>query len=90
MDEPRSEWETLSHDQKMALLRSTVETEVLPFLARDGGGVDVVDLVNGTEVTILYRGACATCHMALYGTLGFIQQVLTTKVHPSLIVVPTF
>ena len=89
MEEPHPEWSALRLEEKMAIIRAVVETEVTPHLARDGGGVDVVDLVNDKEVVIVYRGACASCHMALYGTLGFIQQVLSTKVHSSLVVTPS-
>jgi GTP-binding protein len=88
--EPIHDWEKLSHDEKLAAIKAVIDADVVPHLARDGGGVDVVDLVHDTHVVILYKGACATCHMALYGTLSFIQQVLSTKVHPSLIVVPSF
>jgi Fe-S cluster biogenesis protein NfuA len=88
MEEPHPEWEDLSHDEKLALIRSVVEAEITPQLAYDGGGVDIVDLVHEKEVSIAYRGTCASCPMALYGTLGFIQQVLSTKVHSSLVVTP--
>ncbi len=89
MEEAHPEWDALSHDQKLALIRVVVEAEIAPALGRDGGGVDILDLVNGSQVTIAYRGACASCPMALYGTLGFIQQVLSSKVHSSLVVVPS-
>ena len=88
MEEPHPEWNTLSDDEKLALIRSVVATEIAPQLAHDGGGVEVLDLIGGTEVLIAYRGACAGCPMALFGTLGFIQQVLSTKVHSSLVVTP--
>lgn len=90
MEEPHPEWNTLRHEEKLAVIRSVIETEVAPLLLRDGGGIDLIDLVNDTEVVVAYRGACATCPMALYGTLGFIQQVISTKVHQSLVVTPTF
>ncbi len=89
MEQPHPEWDVLGHDEKLALIRAVAEAEVAPALAHDGGGVDIVDLSEGNRVTIAYRGACACCPMALFGTLGFIQQVLTSKVHPSLVVVPS-
>jgi Fe-S cluster biogenesis protein NfuA len=80
-------WDMLTNDQKLAIIRSTIEDEIAPFLARDGGGLSIIDLVDST-VRISYQGACACCPMALSGTLSFIQQVISTKVHPSLTVVP--
>ena len=88
MEEPHPEWDSLSHDEKLALIRAVVAEQVAPQLQRDGGGVDVLDLVKGNEVSIAYQGACASCPMALFGTLGFIQQVISTKIHSSLVVVP--
>ena len=90
MDEPHPEWDALRHDEKLALIRATIEADITPQLVRDGGGVNVIDLVNGNEVLIAYQGACASCPMALCGTLGFIQQVISTKVHFSLVVMPQF
>jgi NifU-like protein len=90
MQEPHPEWNSLNHDEKLSLIREVVATDVAPSLERDGGGICVIDLVNEKEVTIAYRGACASCPMALYGTLGFIQHVISTKIHPDLVVVPTF
>ena len=86
---PHPEWDSLTHDKKLALIRTVVEAEVVPALQRDGGGVQVVDLV-GSQVLISYTGACASCHMALFGTLSFIQQILTSKIHPSLVAQPVW
>lgn len=90
MEEAHPEWESLRQDERLALIRSVVETEIAPHLHRDGGGVQIIDLVNDSEVLISYVGACASCHMALFGTLSFIQQILTTKVHSSLIARPVW
>lgn len=90
MTEDAPSWDLLGKDGRLALIRAVIEADVVPSLQRDGGGVDVVDLVNDCEVHIVYRGACATCPMALYGTLSFIQQILSTKVHPSLLVRPVW
>ncbi len=76
-------WESLTKEEKLARIRASVEAEVAPFLARDGGGLSIVDL-DGCMVKIAYEGACAGCPMALSGTLSFIQHIITTKVHPSL------
>ena len=90
MEEAHPEWDSLGQDERLSLIRSVVEAEIAPYLHRDGGGVQIVDLVNGSEVLISYIGACASCHMALFGTLSFIQQILTTKVHSSLVARPVW
>ena len=90
MEEMHPEWGSLKHDERLALIRAVVEAEIAHFLHQDGGGVQIIDLVNDSEVLISYTGACASCHMALFGTLSFIQQVLTTKVHSSLLARPVW
>jgi NFU1 iron-sulfur cluster scaffold homolog, mitochondrial len=80
-------WDMLTKEQKLAIIRSTVEAEIAPFLAADGGGLRIIDLVDST-VKISYQGSCACCPMALSGTLSFVQHVISTKVHPSLTVTP--
>ena len=89
MEAPHPEWSSLTRDEKLALIHAVVEAEVAPSLQRDGGGVQIVDLV-GSQVLISYTGACASCHMALFGTLSFIQQILTAKVHSSLVAQPVW
>jgi len=83
------EWESLEQSEKLVEVNKAVDEHVLPMLARDGGGIEVVD-IEGDTVKIAYQGACVGCPMALQGTLSFIQQVLQSKVHSSLTVVPTF
>jgi NifU-like protein len=82
-------WDALLHDQKLALIKEAVASHVLPMLARDGGGIEVLGLEDHT-VAIAYKGACAFCPAAIGGTLSFIQHTLQEKVHPSLTVVPSF
>lgn len=83
------DWQTATKEEKLQLITSVVTTELDPMLARDGGGIDVIDLVDDAKVLISYRGACAGCPMAASGTLSFIQEVLAEKVHAGLVVVPT-
>jgi NifU-like protein len=90
MEELRPEWDTLCHEEKIARIKAVIDLEIAPLLLRDGGGLDFIDLVDGKEVIVAYRGACASCPMALCGTLGFIQQVISSQVHPSLVVTPKF
>ncbi len=83
------DWESLEESDRLIEVQKAVDEHVLPMLERDGGGIEVVDL-SGDTVKIAYQGACVGCPMALQGTLSFIQQVLQSKVHESLTVVPTF
>ncbi len=50
----------LSNIQKMKLIEETLEKEIQPTLAKDGGSIELVDII-GDRVLVSLRGACATC-----------------------------
>ncbi|PIE24798.1 MAG: thioredoxin [Planctomycetota bacterium] len=64
-----------------------LQERVMPALAADGGGLQVVDLEDKT-LTIRYQGACGTCPSAIAGTLGAIENLLKSEVDPEIRVVP--
>jgi Fe-S cluster biogenesis protein NfuA len=76
-------------EQKLDRIRAVIEEHVAPQLAFDGGGVQVLDLMENT-VVIAYSGACACCPMALSGTLSMIQETLAEHIDSRLVVKPTF
>ncbi len=76
-------------EQKLEHIRAVIEKHIAPQLAYDGGGVQILDLVEDT-VVIAYSGACACCPMALSGTLSMIQETLAEHVDPKIKVKPTF
>jgi len=81
-------WETFNTQQRIALIEEVIAEEIRPYIELDAGGVQVVDLVDGKEVIIVYEGACTSCHSATGSTLNAIQQILRSKIHPDLVVVP--
>lgn len=81
-------WDTLRQEQKVALIEETIASDIRPYIELDAGGIQVIDLINTNEVLIAYQGSCTSCFSATGTTLSYIQHVLRSKVHPSLIVVP--
>lgn len=81
-------WENLSKEKKLTLIEEIIARDVRPYIELDAGGIQVLDLINGNEVLIVYQGSCTSCFSATGTTLSYIQQVLRGKVHPSLVVVP--
>lgn len=64
--------------QKLKAIEKTLDDQVRPNLARDGGGVEVVDLKEtegGVNIFIHYIGACRSCSGST-GTIVFIEQQL--------------
>jgi len=78
------DWETRSKEEKLSLIHTIFAQEVQPLLEQHGGNVQILDITDDNTVSISYTGACAHCPGARGGTLSFIQQILTSHVHPSL------
>jgi len=81
-------WENFSHDQKLKILVDVIDKEIRPYIELDAGGVRIVELKENGEVHIAYEGSCTTCHSSTGSTLSAIQQILKSRIHPSLTVVP--
>lgn len=74
--------------QKLALIEEVLDRDIRPYIALDAGGVEVINLLNNTEIVITYQGSCTSCYSSIGTTLTYIQQVLRAKVHPAITVVP--
>ncbi len=71
--------------QKIKLIEEALE-EVRPFLKRDGGDCELVD-VDGSNVIVKLTGACVGCQMASM-TVNGVQEKLIAKLGIPLRVVP--
>lgn len=80
-------FEKLSKQEKIACIENALDKELRPYIALDGGGVEIVDL-EGDILKIAYQGACVGCHSATGSTLFSIQSLLRSKVFPHLTVQP--
>lgn len=81
-------WPSLPTEEKFAIVRQVVETEVKPYVEMDAGGVDVIRIQNENEVVIVYSGSCNGCFSSTGATLSGIQSILQAKIHPSITVIP--
>jgi NifU-like protein len=76
------EGETL---EKIALIEKAIE-DLRPFLKRDGGDCELVD-VEGNTIYVKLTGACVGCHMASM-TIAGVQERLIASLGVPLRVVP--
>ena len=81
-------WENLHIKEKLAILEGVIEQEIRPYIELDAGGIRIIKLSDRHELTIAYEGSCTSCHSATGSTLSAIQQILRSKVFPSIIVIP--
>ena len=73
-------------DDRVPLIRDVLDNHILPFLAQDGGGLEIIALVND-QLVIRYQGACGTCPSSLTGTLMAIESLVQAEVDPDLSVI---
>lgn len=71
--------------QKIDKIRSTLESEVAPILAQDGGSCELVD-VDGNSVYVKLTGHCAGCAFSNNTLAGVIEKKLKEKVSEELVV----
>ena len=65
---------------------SIIETKIAPMLARDGGAIQLLDIIDG-RVFIQLQGACVGCS-ASGSTLKFVvEKELKSAIHPELVIV---
>lgn len=82
-------WKELDIKHKLAVIEEVIAKEIRPYIELDAGGVEVINILNDTEVIIAYQGSCTSCYSATGATLSFIQEMLRAKVHPDLVVTPS-
>jgi len=76
----------LTNLQKIRLIEEVIERDIRPLLLRDGGDLELVDVV-GDRVVIAFRGLCAGCASASLTREGVVQAKLREFVSPELVVV---
>lgn len=86
--EGHPDWERLSREQKIALIEEVISEEVRPYIELDEGGIEILDFLNDKELIISYKGACTSCFSAVGATLSTIQEIVRSKLHPEIVVVP--
>lgn len=82
------DWPQRPIEEKLAIVRQVVETDVRPYVEMDAGGVEVVNIQNENEVIIVYSGSCNGCFSSTGATLSGIQSILQAKIHPTIVVTP--
>lgn len=86
--ESDKEWFSLGEVEKLRAIEKCLDDKVRQALHMDGGGLDVLDIVNNTRVKVRYQGACSSCGASTGGTLIFIENQLRENVYYNLTVEP--
>lgn len=74
------------NDEFLEKVRKVLTIHILPALAADGGGLEIVGR-HEKQVMIRYQGACTTCPSGLTGTLMAIEGILRAEVDSEIVVI---
>jgi Fe-S cluster biogenesis protein NfuA len=74
------------NDPLLRDIRMVLESGILPALAADGGGLELVGR-HEKQIMIRYMGACDSCPASLTGTLVAIEGMLQKEVDPEIVVI---
>jgi Fe-S cluster biogenesis protein NfuA len=75
-----------SDDPKIAEINNLLDERIRPYLASDGGWLEIIGLENST-LKIRYEGACGSCPSSLTGTLMAIENMIKDEIDPEIEVV---
>jgi Fe-S cluster biogenesis protein NfuA len=76
----------MSDDPRLARINEMLDEKIRPYLASDGGWLEVLSLEDKT-LTIRYQGACGSCPSSLTGTLMGIESLIRQEIDPDIEVV---
>lgn len=77
-----------SDDPKLMAINDLLDERIRPYLAGDGGWLEVIDLEDNT-LRIRYEGACGSCPSSLTGTLMAIENMIREEIDPDITVLAT-
>lgn len=75
----------LTNIEKIRLIEETLEREIKPALAQDGGDIELID-VDGNMVQVRLQGTCATCAASDVTIKTYVEKKLQEFVMPELVV----
>jgi len=75
-----------SDDPVIREIDALLDDRIRPYLASDGGWLEIIGLVNKT-LQIRYQGACGSCPSSLTGTLMAIENMIKDEIDPEIEVV---
>lgn len=75
-----------SDDPKLAEIETLLDERIRPYLAGDGGWLEIVEFADHT-LKIRYQGACGSCPSSLSGTLMAIENMIRDEIDPDIEVI---
>lgn len=76
----------VNDDPKVREIEALLDERIRPYLAGDGGWLEIVGFENST-LKIRYEGACGSCPSSLTGTLMAIENMIKDEIDPEIEVI---
>lgn len=86
--EADSQWNALTTEERRRLLEEALDKYVRQMLYTDGGGIEIIEVIDKTRVKVRYQGACVGCGASSGATLYYIESQLREQVYYNLSVEP--
>lgn len=84
-EEPRKPARPLTNIRKMKLVEETIDREIRPRLRQDGGDIELID-IDGNNIYVSFRGACAQCRLAEFTMKEVVEARLREFVSEDIVV----
>ena len=88
LTEADNAWLAKSKESQLADIEIVLSSDIRPGLNVDGGDLNIIDLENGSKLTVKYQGACGSCGSSVGATLAFIEDTLRRQLYGGMQVVP--
>ncbi|WP_297670236.1 Fe-S cluster assembly protein NifU [uncultured Desulfovibrio sp.] len=75
----------MTNVQRMQLVLKTIDEDIRPRLAADGGDIELVD-VDGKRVVVALKGRCAQCRVSDVTIHDLVERTLREHVEPGIVV----
>jgi len=83
-----SEWNALTSEERRKRIEEALDRYVRQMLYTDGGGIEIIEIIDKTRVKVRYQGACAGCGSSSGATLYYIESQLREQVYYNISVEP--
>jgi len=61
-------------------VEKVVAEKIKPYLAMEGGDIEILEVKEEGSVKVALKGICAACPMATFTLKGFVEKVLKREI----------
>ena len=75
----------MTNIRRIRLIEETLEREIRPALQKDGGNIELIDVI-GNRVVVALRGMCSNCQGPHFTLKDVVESKLREFVTPDIVV----